>query len=247
MSERPVRVGDTLRRPATRSTPAVQALLAHLHAAGFDGAPRPLGTDRDGREVLSWIDGTTTPKPWPASLRRTDGLVALVSLVRRFHDASRTFHPSAELVWFGDRRQLARGQSVIHRDLNLGNVIWRGDAPVALIDWEFAGPGHPLDDLAELALNAVPLRDDDYARDRGLTLPVDRSTRLRLLCDTYGDGATPTDLIDRAEAHWTEDIHMLETAGVAGIEPWATWRREGLVDHCLRLVAWLQANRSTVS
>src|SRR3712207_8027153 len=47
-----VRVGDTVRRPAGRWTPAVHALLAHLHEAGFRAAPRPLGLDERGREVL---------------------------------------------------------------------------------------------------------------------------------------------------------------------------------------------------
>jgi hypothetical protein len=34
-----VRVGDTVRRPAGFWTPAVHALLKHLHEAGFRGAP----------------------------------------------------------------------------------------------------------------------------------------------------------------------------------------------------------------
>ena len=71
-----VRVGDTVRRPAGPWTPAVHALLAHLHAAGFDGAPRPLGIDEQGREVLTFISG---PVVWPAPVQRAralDGLVA---------------------------------------------------------------------------------------------------------------------------------------------------------------------------
>src|SRR5262249_49783642 len=42
---------DTVRRPAGPWTPAVHALLTHLHAAGFHGAPRPLGIDEHGREI----------------------------------------------------------------------------------------------------------------------------------------------------------------------------------------------------
>lgn len=34
-----VRIGDTVRRPAGPWTPTVHALLGHLHAAGFHGAP----------------------------------------------------------------------------------------------------------------------------------------------------------------------------------------------------------------
>ena len=40
-----VRVGDTVRRPVGRWTPAVHSLLRHLEAVGFEGAPRVLGFD----------------------------------------------------------------------------------------------------------------------------------------------------------------------------------------------------------
>ena len=38
-------------------TPAVHALLAHLAGTGFTGAPRPLGFDEQGREVLTFLEG----------------------------------------------------------------------------------------------------------------------------------------------------------------------------------------------
>ena len=56
-----VLVGDTVRRPAGPRTPFVQRLLAHLHAAGFDGAPRALGYDGRGREVLGCVEGWVPP------------------------------------------------------------------------------------------------------------------------------------------------------------------------------------------
>ena len=63
------RVGDTVRRPAGVWTPAVHALLHHLHTVGFQGAPRPLGLDEQGREVLTFIPGTVA---WPSHFHRLD-------------------------------------------------------------------------------------------------------------------------------------------------------------------------------
>ena len=51
------RVGDTMRRSTGPWTPAVHALLRHLEAVGFEGAPRVLGSDDQGREVLTFIEG----------------------------------------------------------------------------------------------------------------------------------------------------------------------------------------------
>ena len=52
-----VRVGDTVRRPVGPHTEAVDALLRHFEAVGFDGAPRALGRDERGRQVLSFVEG----------------------------------------------------------------------------------------------------------------------------------------------------------------------------------------------
>ena len=53
-----VRVGSTVRKPATLAAPAVQALLAHLHRAGYHGAPQGLGFDEFGRQVLEFVPGS---------------------------------------------------------------------------------------------------------------------------------------------------------------------------------------------
>lgn len=51
-----VRVGDTVRRRAGPWTPAVHSLLRYLEQAGFE-APRVLGIDEQGREILGYIAG----------------------------------------------------------------------------------------------------------------------------------------------------------------------------------------------
>jgi len=52
-----VRIGQTVRRPAGPSSVAVRSLLLHLADVGFEGAPRFLGIDDKGRDVLTFIDG----------------------------------------------------------------------------------------------------------------------------------------------------------------------------------------------
>lgn len=64
-----------------------------------------------------------------------------------------------------------------HGDLGPWNSIWDGDRLAGFIDWDFAAPGHALDDVARLAWYAVPLRP-------GEQLGVRR--RLDTLCAAYG-------------------------------------------------------------
>ncbi len=79
----PVRVGNTVRRPAGSSRAAVRDLLLHLESIGFDGAPRYLGIDDQGREVLTWIDGDVPLPPYPAWAMTDLALADLGRLLRR--------------------------------------------------------------------------------------------------------------------------------------------------------------------
>jgi len=60
-----VRVGDTVRRPTRPFTASVQTYLAHLKSRGFTAALRPLGTDEQGREVLTFLPGEVPGEPVP--------------------------------------------------------------------------------------------------------------------------------------------------------------------------------------
>jgi hypothetical protein len=111
MSGGVVRVGDTVRRPAGPWTPAVHALLTHLHAAGFRGAP--LMTDAYGlteRERLDII---------PLLARRTRAMHAFLA-----REAARGTQPWARLwqeghgdAWDADTRYIARREGQWHQAL----------------------------------------------------------------------------------------------------------------------------------
>ena len=77
MTEGVVRVGRTVRRPVRPHTAAVHALLRHLEAAGFDGAPRVLGIDAKNREVLTYLPGVVTRRPLPRFITADSTLVSL--------------------------------------------------------------------------------------------------------------------------------------------------------------------------
>ena len=84
-----VRVGDTVRRPWRPTTPSTHALLRHLEAVGFDGAPRLLGVDERGREVLTYVPGTAISPPYPPWSLTTPALESVARLLHRYHEAVR--------------------------------------------------------------------------------------------------------------------------------------------------------------
>ncbi|MDN3936080.1 hypothetical protein QWJ39_07110 [Arthrobacter sp. YD4] len=70
VTEGVVRVGGTIRRPHQPQSLAVAAYLDWLEDAGFDGSPRFLGRDDQGRDVLTYLPGACAgaePESWVQS------------------------------------------------------------------------------------------------------------------------------------------------------------------------------------
>lgn len=165
----------------------------------------PFGIDADGNEALEFIAGDVAVAPYPDWSQSDSVLASVTQLLRRLHDNSRRFDPSG-LTWNAALRDPAGGTVVCHNDIELSNVVFREGRAVAFIDFEFAAPGRPLYDLAQLARLCVPIEDDFDQRRIGWT-PANRPARLRLVADAYGlnrDGrngllATISDALWRVE------------------------------------------------
>jgi Phosphotransferase enzyme family len=177
-----VRIGNTVRRPQMGQSRGAHALLRHLEEVGFDGAPRYLGEDEHGREVLSYVEGEAATAPPPAWALTDAALVSVADLLHRYHEAVGSFDPSP-YDWPTTVPAPYRGEIVSHNDPNLDNVVFRDGRAVALIDFDLASPGSRLWDVAVAARLWVPLRDP-------VDVPDGRAgrtrERLRLFAEAYG-------------------------------------------------------------
>ncbi|MGH3002360.1 MAG: aminoglycoside phosphotransferase family protein [Gaiellaceae bacterium] len=204
-----VRVGDTVRRPPEPS--GVRALLSWYERVGFDGAPRFLGVDEQGREVLTYVEGEPAFAPVPSS---DDAVAGIGRLLRRAHDAQEGFVPPAGAAWC---RQAEGEQEVVgHLDLFWTNVIFRNGLPAALIDWELAAPTSRALEVGLAATYWAGMRIDVQLREWGI--PIERrGERLRLLCDAYGlDGSQRGSLLGELVEYRRRRI---ETGAFRGTTP----------------------------
>jgi hypothetical protein len=176
------RVGDTVRRPQGPTSPASRAVLEHLERVGFDGAPRFLGIDEQGRETLAYIPGEAATEPYEDWALSDEALVSVAGLLPRYHDAIASFDPTGH-VWSDFVPPEFRRGVISHNDPNLDNVIFSGDHAVALIDFDLASPGSAVWDVACAARLWAPLRDERDAPEqvRGRSLE-----RLRIFVEAYG-------------------------------------------------------------
>ncbi len=178
------RVGGHVLRPATPHTASIHRFLVSLRAAGLEGVSEPLGVDDDGRERLVFLEGDVPLVPYPAWAQSNRALESLAVLMRRLHDAARSFD-SADLTWSPEMADSAGGPIVCHNDVCLENVVFRDGVAVGLLDFDFAAPGRPVYDLAQMARMCVPVDDDVNAARLGWE-PADRPARLRSVADAYG-------------------------------------------------------------
>ena len=158
-----VQVGDTVVRPAAPFRAATHALLAHLEAAGFDGAPRVLAAG-PATETLTYIAGRAMVPPFPEDVLTDEALVSVADLLRRYHRAVSGFDP-AGYAWPRPVPARYRAGLVSHNDVYPANVVFRDGRAVALIDFDLAGPGSAVWDFAAAARLFVPLLDEADVTD----------------------------------------------------------------------------------
>lgn len=161
-----VRRGDTVRRPRGPHSPAVEAYLLHLERVGFERAPRFLGVDDDGREVVTFLPGEMGGRPPHAWATDEDVLVQLGEWLRDLHAVSRdVVLPDAvawpERVQFPEVPDVFDAPDVVgHNDLTVENALFvpAGDDPqgphrlVGVVDFDLAAPTTRLLDVATTLL-----------------------------------------------------------------------------------------------
>lgn len=97
------------------------------------GAPRSLGVDEHGREILSYLPSE------PVWAYAEPVIAAMALLLRRLHDALDTFTAPAGSVW---RHEIDHGVDLRmgHNDIGPQNIVFAGGLPYGFVDWELAGP-----------------------------------------------------------------------------------------------------------
>jgi Phosphotransferase enzyme family len=251
LTEGVVRVGRTVRRPVRPHTPAVHALLRHLEAVGFDGAPRLLGIDGRNREVLTYLPGFTARRSLPDLTVADSTLEDLAGLLLRYHQAVTGFKPPPWAQWDGELTRFVDGPAdiICHCDMNLENVIFRdgpdGPQPYALIDFDLARPGTRLIDIIQTLRYWAPIADP---ADRDPALPdVHAPARIALFCEAYGLSYYARSRLVPVASRWLRRsrVSIAERARVRG-GAWTRMEEAGVGERFLRSAIWLERNRPEI-
>jgi hypothetical protein len=217
-----VRRGDTVRRPLRPTSTAIHALLGYLDEVGFDGAPRLLGIDEQGREVLTFIPGDAVTPPYPGWALTDDALRSVADLLRRYHEAAAGFETAGQ-DWPAVAPPEFDEGLACHNDLNLDNVIFRDGRAVALIDFDWANAGSPVWDVAGAVRLWAPLRPDRYIDDSRRGAGLDR---MRTFVAAYGMELDPERLVQAVRINHDRMYQLIEEGGHAGNPGFAAYWRD---------------------
>jgi Ser/Thr protein kinase RdoA (MazF antagonist) len=231
-----VRVGDTVRRPPTENDPFVRAVLELFEEADWLGAPHWLGTDDQGRSIVSFVEGQGAWSPgFHAGVVADAALVRVAQLTREMHDLT------ADTWLAGD------SEVVCHNDLAPKNTVYQHRdgswGPVAFIDWDLAAPGERIHDVAHVCWQFLDLGagvsdlDDSGVAGRA-------SERLRLVCDAYGLPAADRGRLVETILWWQDRCWRGIEAQAAAGDPAMIWFRDhGAVTEVQAAFAWTEAHR----
>jgi hypothetical protein len=229
----------------------VHALLRHLEAAGFEGAPRVLGIDARNREVLTYLPGVVTRRPLPECITAESTLVSLAELLFRYHDAVVGFDPPSWARWDGELTRFVDGppEIICHCDVNLENVIFRpgpdGPQPYAFIDFDLARPGTRLVDIIQTLRYWAPIADP-ADRDPALR-DADAVGRIAIFCEAYGLSYTERARLVPVASRWLRRSRatIAQRARARG-GAWTRMLDAGVDDRLLRSAMWLERNRPEI-
>ncbi|WP_199701125.1 alpha/beta fold hydrolase [Jiangella rhizosphaerae] len=253
VSDGVVRVGRTVRRHPAPGAAAVHAYLRHLERAGFPYAPRFLGLDDQGREILTYIDGEMGGRPLAPWAVTEEALREIAVIQRRLHDCSAGFVPPDGVSWPapvelpGVPPAYDGAADVVgHNDITFENTIFVDGRPVGIIDFDLAGPATRLLDavttLRYWAPLAAPADRDPALRD------ADAGRRMRIFADAYGlDAAQRAALLDVADRRFTRAWHVMKHRAETDGGGWARMWADGAGDHIRRSHDWFRSQRDALA
>jgi tRNA A-37 threonylcarbamoyl transferase component Bud32 len=217
-----VRIENTVRRSVGPNSEFNHALLKLLKEKSFGHAPRFLGIDEKGREILTFMEGEVSHREM---IWTDDQLVKVVQMLKDFHDATAG-------------SELAKGKEVVcHNDIAPWNTILENDVPTAFIDFDDVAPGNRADDLAYLLWTFLELGSDVSADVQ--------AKKIGKLCEIYGF-TDKHKLVDAILEQQEKILAKREELAKSASDQEAREFSASRIDVIRSEIEWVKANRNVL-
>lgn len=179
-----IRAGNVVYRKAGPWTQQIHKFLQYLHNQGFHAVPKPFGFDKQGREIVSFIEGETFDYPLSEKASSVNVLTSAAKLLRDYHDISMNFlniHSSSHNWMFPTKNPR---EVICHNDFAPYNVVFRDEQAIGIIDFDTAHPGPRNWDIAYALYRFAPFTNKN--NEDGFGNIENQIIRARLFCQAYG-------------------------------------------------------------
>ena len=168
-------------RPMEKWSKNMHLLVNHFYNLGIP-VPRIIKTDKK-YEYSEYIEGERVhPYKWT-----DEGLFEMGKLVKKIHVAAKKFESKDNMKWKPwFLRELGKPAICSHGDIAPWNIITKEGKPIAVVDWECAGPIDPLVELSRVCWLFPQLHDDDIAEQFELPSAKKRGDQVKIILDAYG-------------------------------------------------------------
>lgn len=240
------RVADTVRRELHSDSSRIHKLLQHLEDKGFHYAPKFLGIDEKGREILSFIEGEAGNYPVKEYMWSNETLTKIAKMLRFYHDSVTDFRFDSS--WEPIDLTPEPLEVICHNDFAIYNIIFDKETPVGIIDYDVAGPGPRLWDIAYTLYTCVPLSRFHLSKTGEPILydPVKHAGRIKqriaLFLESYGTEIT-SDVLDMVLLRLEGLCKTITRRAKQGEVAFQKMIDEGHLEHYQSDISFIQENR----
>jgi len=236
-----IRIGNKVHRPTHFWTPAVHDLLHYLTSTDFPYSPRVFDADSEGREVLSYVEGESGKAGWYKILD-DEGLGKLAKLLRSYHDAVAGYKPTEGIEWSTGATTMEPGEIICHGDFGPWNIVWQGNEPISIIDWDLVHPAPAEEDILYALEYAAPFRDDKAALEwHHFPAVPDREHRVEVFLEAYGHPPI-ADLATKVAAMQRSVGKREAYLASRGIQPQVEWVANGDLEEVEKRACWTESH-----
>ncbi|MCA1054007.1 phosphotransferase [Rossellomorea aquimaris] len=237
------RAGNTVRREMKPDSQKIHRLFEHLESRGYPHSPNFLGVDEKGREVLSFIEGEAGNYPLKDYMWSDDILIEIARMLRLYHDAVSDFQYGDD--WTSIDNTPQPFEVLCHNDFAIYNIIFNKQKPVGIIDFDVAGPGPRLWDIAYTLYTCTPLSRIKYSAD-GEAIHYDPSmhaemikNRIHLFFKAYGINKDKG-VIDMVILRLEGILKTIQRKACEGDPAFQRMIEEGHLEHYREDIAFIQ-------
>lgn len=171
-------------------------------------------------------------------------LVELAKLLRSYHDATVGFETFSRSE--NEYPDPSMHEVICHNDAALYNIVFKERHPVGIIDFDMAGPGPRIWDIAYTLYTCVPLSSFSPGRENRTVVDYHteshagiRRKRIELFFQTYGIQA-PSDLKHWVISRMKKMCATLTERAAKGDAAFIKLVEEGHLDHYVKEVKFLE-------